>query len=134
MTMDDTVVKAVWERAGRRCEYCHLPARYSEAPFQIDHIIARKHHGTDELSNLALACYFCNRYKGPNIAGIDPLSGQITRLFHPRHDDWPDHFAWNGPTINGLTAIGRTTADVLWINHPVMAEIRRWLIADGRIP
>jgi 5-methylcytosine-specific restriction endonuclease McrA len=86
--MGDAVVNAVWERAARRCEYCHLPADCSEAPFQIDHIIARKHHGTDELSNLALACYYCNKYKGPNIAGIDPLSGQLVRLFHPRVDAW----------------------------------------------
>src|SRR5690242_10244946 len=104
--MDDAVVKAVWQRAERRCEYCHLPADCSEPPFQIDHIIARKHHGTDDLSNLALACYYCNRYKGPNIAGIDPLSGQLTRLFHPRLGHWHVHFAWDGPTINGGTAIG----------------------------
>jgi hypothetical protein len=131
--MDDAVVKAVWERAGRRCEYCHLPADWSEAPFQIDHVIARKHHGTDDSSNLALACYYCNGYKGPNIAGIDPLSGQLVRLFHPRSDEWKMHFSWDGPVLNGLTAIGRATLDVLRINHPAMIEIRRWLMIVERL-
>ena len=132
--MDDKVVRAVWERAGRRCEYCFLPADFSEAPFQIDHIIAQKHHGDDELSNLALACFYSNSYKGPNIGGRDPVSGRFVRLFHPRSDRWSDHFAWEGPLIAGRTAIGRTTIDVLWINHPVMCEIRRWLIMHGRMP
>src|SRR4051812_48421554 len=122
--MDAALVIAVRERAADRCEYCHLPADCSAAPFQIDHIIARKHHGTDELSNLALACYYCNKYKGPNIAGIDPLSGQLVRLFHPRLDDWSATFGWDGPTLVGRTAVGRTTIDVLSMNHPAMVEIR----------
>jgi hypothetical protein len=77
-------------------------------------------------------CAFCNSYKGPNIAGIDPFSGWLVRLFHPRHDLWDDHFAWDGPLMTGRTAIGRTTADVLWVNHPTMVEVRRWLLAAGR--
>jgi hypothetical protein len=32
--------------------------------------------------NLALACCYCNRYKGPNLAGIDPQYGNIVSLFH----------------------------------------------------
>src|SRR2546427_10558065 len=132
--MDDAVVKMIGQRAAGRCEYCRLPADCSEAPFQIDHIIALKHHGTDDQSNLALACYYCNSYKGSNIAGIDPLSGQLVRLFHPRVDEWQAHFAWAGPALQGLTAVGRATIDVLWVNHPAMVEIRRWLIADNRLP
>src|SRR5437899_10941566 len=111
--MDVGTIKAVWERAAGRCEYCRLPADSSEALFQIDRVVARKHRGSDDLSNLALACFYCNSYKGPNIAGIDPLSGHLVRLFHPRLDDWQIHFAWDGPEFRGLTAIGRTTIDVL---------------------
>lgn len=131
--MDESLVAVIWGRAKSCCEYCKLPADCSDAPFQIDHIISRKHHGTDELGNLALACFYCNSYKGPNIAGLDPLSGRLVRLFHPRRDNWSDHFAWEGPLALGRSGIGRATIDVLWINHPVMVELRRWLIVEGRI-
>jgi 5-methylcytosine-specific restriction endonuclease McrA len=70
------------------CEYCHLPQRFSKLTFPIDHVIARQHHGPTIESNLALACGFCNRHKGPNIAGLDPQTRQLTRLFHPRRDSW----------------------------------------------
>ena len=29
----------------------------------------------DEVDNLALACHRCNLHKGPNLSGIDPLTG-----------------------------------------------------------
>jgi len=110
-----------------------LPASRSVAPFQIDHSIARKHHGADELSNLALACYDCNSYKGPNIGGRDPLSGRYVRLFHPRRDRWTDHFSWEGELLVGRTSIGQTTMYISWLNHPLMVEIRRWLIREGTL-
>lgn len=47
---------------------------------QLVPIIAKQHGGTDEASNLSFACIHCNRYKGPNIAGIDPDTGELTRL------------------------------------------------------
>jgi hypothetical protein len=62
------------------------------SPFEIDHVIAQKHGGATVDSNLALACFYCNSAKGPNVAGIDPESGLIVRLFHPRTDRWTDHF------------------------------------------
>jgi len=49
-----------------------LPSAFHPAPFQIDHIIARQHGGKAELENLALSCIHCNRFKGPNVAGVDP--------------------------------------------------------------
>ena len=102
--------------------------------FQIDHIIARKHGGETIAANLALSCYFCNSYKGPNIASLDPDSGRLVRLFHPRKDRWTDHFAWDGPILVGQTAIARATILVLWMNHPLVVETRRLLIADGVFP
>jgi 5-methylcytosine-specific restriction endonuclease McrA len=56
-------------------------------PFQIDHILAEKHGGETVESNLALSCPHCNRFKGPNIAGVDPATAQLTRLFDPRRDN-----------------------------------------------
>src|SRR5881396_1048547 len=91
--MEPAVQRAVRERAKNRCEYCHFPEAFAEVPFHVDHIIARQHGGPSELDNLALACCFCNRYKGPNLSGVDAESGQIVRLFHPREHVWTEHFS-----------------------------------------
>src|SRR5260221_5586475 len=115
--MDRAVEQHVRHRAQGRCEYCRLPQEASAFTFPIDHIIARQHGGETVPENLALCCNRCNLSKGPNIAGIDPLTGNLTRLFNPRTDAWAEHFRLNGPLMEGLTAIGRTTASVLAMNH-----------------
>jgi hypothetical protein len=129
--MDEELTQLVWQRARHRCEYCQLPQTYSTLPFEIDHIIARKHGGRTVPGNLALACFYCNSYKGPNIAGIDPRSRQIVRLFHPRRHKWSRHFRWDGPILVGLTSVGRTTIAVLNINDPEAVSTRADLIAAG---
>jgi hypothetical protein len=72
----------------QRCKYWRIPQSALRLRFQIDHIIAEQHGGETVLGNLAFACPHCNRYKNPNIAGLDSQSGQLVRLFHPRTDDW----------------------------------------------
>jgi hypothetical protein len=129
--MDEALRQLVWDRAADTCEYCQLPQQFDILPFQIDHIIALKHHGPTAPDNLALCCYNDNAYKGSNIAGIDPVTGEVMRLFNPRQDDWNMHFAWNGPELVGRTAIGRTTIDVLNINLPERVEHRRVLMQSG---
>ncbi len=69
--MDDSLRELVKQRANQCCEYCRLPQEYDVLPFQIDHIVSLKHRGSSDEANLALSCYNCNAYKGPNIAGID---------------------------------------------------------------
>ena len=86
--MDARLKETVRRRAGFRCEYCHLPEAIAELPFQFDHVIAVQHGGLATEDNLAMACARCNRYKGPNLSGIDPESGLLTRLFNPRTDAW----------------------------------------------
>jgi hypothetical protein len=125
----------VRRRAGQRCEYCHL--HEDDDPlfaFHVEHIIAKQHRGRDSPSNLALACHEDNLHKGPNLTGIDPLTGKLTRLFHPRRHKWSWHFRWDGPLLMGRTAIGRTTVDVLAMNLPHRVALREVLIAAGRIP
>lgn len=90
-----------------------MPQDLDELPFQVKHIIPRKHHGTDALENLALACFACNNHKGANLSGIDPETGEMTRLFNPRGDSWWIHFYWEGARLEGRTSIGRVTIDVL---------------------
>jgi len=78
--------KDVRRRADNRCEYCRLPENASEVAFHVEHICAKQHGGSGELSNLALACDRCNLFKGPNLSAIDPATNEIVTLFHPRHD------------------------------------------------
>jgi hypothetical protein len=125
------VIRHVRERAAGRCEYCLLRSSLHPAPFQIDHIIAKQHGGVDDLGNLALACIHCNRYKGPNVAGIDSETGELTRLFHPRTDQWNHHFRRRGAEIAALSAIGRVTMSVLFMNDPEVVWLRSTLASDA---
>jgi hypothetical protein len=129
-----TLREQVAVRAGRCCEYCHLPEHYTSLPFQLDHIIADKHEGETSLENLAYACIHCNAFKGPNIAGRDRQTGRTVRLFDPRRDRWDDHFRWDGPMLEGRTAIGRATIAVLRINLAYRVSVRASLMSEGFFP
>lgn len=129
--MNRRLVQQIWERAGNRCEYCRIPHPHYRLPFQIDHIIARQHGGATISDNLALACFHCNRFKGPNIAGLDPDSRQLVRLFHPRIDVWTEHFQIEGPLIIGRTAIGGATVHVLAMNSDDLLLIRIEFLKEG---
>src|SRR4051794_19645113 len=122
--------RKVWERAGNRCEYCHLLSEFCNLPHVIDHILSRQHAGRTTYENLALCCGFCNRHKGPNVAGIDPKTGRLTRLFNPRLDRWERHFFWRGSRVQAISAIGRVTVYVLAINHDKQITRRRVLMSD----
>lgn len=129
--MNRSLEREVRERAGERCEYCRLPASRSDFRFPIDHIIARKHRGATTADNLALSCQRCNVHKGSDLAGLDPITGRLTRLFNPRRNRWRAHFALEGPLLVGRTAIGRTTVEVLDMNYPDRVELRKVLIEAG---
>ena len=131
--MKDDLARFLTLRAGDRCEYCRFPATAAWLPFQVDHIIAEKHGGTTVEANLALACYYCNSFKGPNIAGVDPEGPPdlAIQLFHPRKDVWSEHFVYRGPVLIGLTAIGRATVSTLRINDHESIEVRRLLLEAG---
>ena len=102
------------------------------AAHQIDHIIAVKHGGATEINNLALSCALCNKHKGSDIASIDPETGEIVALYHPRRDIWGNHLEI-GP--DGLvvprTAAGRATVRLLQLNHPDRLAERRLLHSDS---
>lgn len=95
--------------------------------------MAEKHGGATALDNLTWACPHCNRYKGPNIAGIDAESGDVVRLFHPRFDTWEGHFRMSGSRIVGHSAVGRVTAEVLAMNAPDMISIRSEILRNGEL-
>jgi hypothetical protein len=109
-----------------------MPETASRFAHVLDHIIARQHGGKTDLNNLALCCGRCNQFKGPNIAGIDPMSGQIIRLFNPREDHWADHFEYQSAELIGRTPIGRATVTVLAINMPIRIAARRAIMDVGQ--
>ena len=123
--MDAATRAAVRERAWQCCEYCQRRQIDSPLiPLQIEHIIPRKHGGSDELDNLALACADCNLRKGSNLTGIDPETNEIEPLYHPRRELWSAHFRWDGVRIVGLTPAGRTTVRVLDLNSSERRRVR----------
>ena len=131
--IDASLRDLVWHRAQGRCEYCRLPQRAIEATFHVEHILAQQHSppDADAPDNLALACHQCNLRKGTNLSTIDPTSGSVVQLFHPRRDDWHEHFALDGAAIVGRTATGRATVQLLQFNTSRRLELREGLIAAG---
>jgi hypothetical protein len=109
----------VSDRANAHCEYCLFPQVASLFIFEIEHIIAEKHGGASEANNLALACPYCNRFKGTDLGSLDPDTQQLTAFFHPRLQRWADHFCLEpSGQITPLTPEGRVTTKILKFNHP----------------
>lgn len=115
----------VREQADERCEYCRMDEGWEPFfSYHIEHIIARQHGGPDDRENLAFACNHCNLFKGPNLTSIDPDTGLLTTLFHPRKQVWADHFRFEGGHVLGRTDIGRTTVFLLQMNASHRVELR----------
>jgi hypothetical protein len=133
-TMERSLQELVWQRAGRRCEYCQVPQDRDPIPFEVDHIIAEDHDGPTKSINLCLCFFACNRRKGPNFAGIDPKTRKIVPLFNPRRHKWSRHFRWDGPVLLGLTPQGRATVRVMKINLDHRVAFRQVLIEEGGFP
>jgi 5-methylcytosine-specific restriction endonuclease McrA len=125
---------AVWQRAHGRCEYCLVHATDGLLPHEVDHIFAVQHGGPTLLENLALACFDCNRFKGTNLSSIDPQTSRVVSIFHPRRDQWKNHFQLHGAKISPLTAKGRATAALLRLNTDARLEDRKALILTGGYP
>jgi 5-methylcytosine-specific restriction endonuclease McrA len=134
--LSDEVRQVVRDRAQGKCEYCLLSETDTPRLHPIDHIIPRQHRGKDNPDNLALCCSWCNRYKGPNLASLDPETDKLTALFNPRSQRWSEHFQLSSVTgiIQPLTPEGRVTAFVLKMNESERIQERLTLIQHGRYP
>lgn len=95
--------------------------------------MAEQHGGATEAENLAFACCFCNRYKGPNLSGVDRVNQRVVRLFNPRSQQWNDHFRWEGAVLVGRTEVGRATIATLCINRSDAVAVRELLMSEGAI-
>jgi hypothetical protein len=130
--MEQRLREVVRKRAGNACEYCHMPqAATPLITFHIEHIVSRQHGGNDDVNGLALACDRCNAYKGPNLTSIDPETRTVVALFHPRVDEWRDHFAIRRGHIVGLSPIGRATVGLLNMNASRRVELRKEWLRDA---
>jgi hypothetical protein len=123
-------------RANRCCEYCLCQVFFCPDPFSIEHIIPVSRGGTDEIDNLAYSCQGCNNHKYTAIEAIDPVSGNMVSLYHPRKDDWETHFKWaqDFSVLVGLTPTGRTTIERLQLNRMGVVNLREVLRKFGKHP
>ncbi|NCC32267.1 MAG: HNH endonuclease [Chloroflexia bacterium] len=127
--------RLVAERADDRCEYCQMHEDDTFFTHEVDHIYAEKHDGPTVEWNLCLACAECNRNKGSDICSLDPETGNVVALFHPRRDRWADHFLLvDTGVIEPLTAHGRATARLLRMNRLDLVADRARLIALRSYP
>jgi hypothetical protein len=65
------------------------------------------------------------------LTGIDPVTGRLVPLFHPRRDRWADHFRFRSIRIEGITPVGRATVQVLAMNDARRLELRSQLRPNG---
>ena len=129
--MDAVTRNLVRQRAGGRCEYCHLPDFAVDLTFHVEHIVASVHRVDDSLANLAWSCPRCNLRKGICLSTIDSQTEQQVNLFHPRTMTWHEHFAVQDGFIVGLTPCGRGTVRLLDMNCEHRLLLRRELIDQG---
>lgn len=119
------LVRLVQDRAAGRCEYCRMHQSLQGATFHLEHIVPKSCGGPTSLENLALACPSCNLRKSDRIEAVDPESGTMVPLFHPRAHRWAEHFRWQGYRVVGTTSVGRATVLALDLNDRHRIRIRQ---------
>jgi hypothetical protein len=135
--ISEALKQRVREAARHRCGYCLSPRSLVMGTLEIEHLVPRAQGGSDEEDNLWLSCSLCNRYKAAQTSAIDPLTGNNSQLFNPRHNNWSVHFRWSadGVRIEGLTPTGRATVEALKLNNELAVEVRRnWVLAGWHPP
>lgn len=131
MSISSATRVLVLERAKARCEYCHILDATSLHGFHVDHIISKKHLGSNEVDNLAWSCATCNQHKGTDVASYDSETVELTPFFNPRIDNWHEHFVLEDYRIIGKTPIGRVTVRIFHMNIKRQITARSWIIRAG---
>lgn len=129
--------RRVREQFAQRCAYCLTAENLTVAIFEFEHITPRAAGGQTSFANLCFACPTCNRYKASRQMAVDPVTNEMVSLFHPQHQKWSEHFAWNedGTKIVGLTPTGQATIATLRMNRPQLVRVRRmWVQMDEHPP
>ncbi len=123
--------------AGYRCGYCLAHQDYIPWVLEIEHLIPKAKGGSNDESNLWVACHTCNLFKSDQTHAHDPVSGRLVALFNPRQQIWKHHFYWSadGTLIIGRTACGRATVIALNLNNLIAVTVRRnWVKAGWHPP
>lgn len=131
------VDRRVRAAANNRCGYCLSPQHLVMARLEIEHIIPLAKGGTDEESNLWLACPICNSHKSDKLTAPDPQTTTTVPLFNPRTDSWWEHFEWaeDGLRIIGRTPVGRATVIALHLSDdPDALAVRSYWVLAGWHP
>lgn len=120
----------VIRRARNICEYCKCLEDYSSGLFAVEHIHPKARGGGDETDNLAWACSPCNAAKYDFTQALDPQSGEVVALFHPRRNRWREHFCWSTDLllIEATSSTGRATLTRLDLNRRQNINLRRVLL------
>ena len=128
--------RLVTARAQGCCEYCRTQTRFTGDPFALDHIFPTSLGGLTVTENLAFSCTGCNQCKGARISAIDPMTELLAPLYHPRLQNWDDHFEWSDDftRLSGLTASGNATIAALQLNRAGLVNLRRVLFKAGLHP
>ena len=124
-------------RAGGRCEYCASPADHTPDDFAAEHIVPVVLGGISDLDNLAWSCQGCNSRKFTAIQAVDPQTRDLALLYHPRRDQWSEHFQWSADTrlLIDITPTGRaTTIARLDLNRYNVVNLREVLAFAGKHP
>lgn len=132
-----SVKQQVRQAAQNRCGYCLSPQRLMMSRLQVEHIIPLAKGGSNDETNLWLACSICNGHKSDKITAIDPETGKDVQLFNPRTQDWFEHFRWSndGLRVIGITPTGRATVEALHLDRDPDAIITRsWWVEAGWHP
>ena len=128
--------RLVLERDRYRCVYCQTTEENSGQPLQIDHVVPVAKGGMTTLDNLCSCCGSCNQHKYARVQAPDPLTSNLTDLFHPRQQKWHEHFDWDesNTVIVGLTPVGRATIGALAMNNDTVVRARRRWVEAGWHP
>ncbi|MBX7171772.1 MAG: HNH endonuclease [Pyrinomonadaceae bacterium] len=135
--ISDELRQKVAKTAKYRCGYCLMPQSIIPMLLEIEHILAQAKGGTDDESNLWLACGACNSHKHAKTHGFDVSTNQEVKLFNPRLQIWEEHFEFNSRTgeIIGKTVCGRATVEALRMNEEQAVKARIiWVIAGWYPP
>jgi len=128
--------RIIESRAGGRCEYCASPADHTPDDFAAEHIFPVILGGTSDLDNLAWSCQGCNSRKFTATQAVDPQTRESALLYHPRRDQWSDHFQWSADPrlLIGLTPTGRATIARMDLNRYNVVNLREVLALAGKHP
>jgi hypothetical protein len=134
--ISETLRQEVIKRAQACCEYCQMQ-KIVVVFMEIDHIIPESRGGETISENLCLACAGCNAFKLDSQTGTDPETQEEIALYHPRQDQWNEHFQWSGDALSliGRSAKGRATIERLRMNRPeIIASRKLWIEAGWHPP